>query len=416
MPTPIDLYGNQYHFAVSNTRFTALIGGIGSGKSVGGAVRALTASQGIIGGTRIKTPHVGVVTAPTYPMLRDSTLRTFFELADTLITDYNRSEQRAMLSNGTEILFRSADKPDRLRGPNVSWWWGDEAAYYHKDVWRVMIGRLRQHGQLGYAWLTTTPKGRNWLYQEFASRPRADYHIFKLRTAENPFIAPEYYLTLKEAYTGDFAAQELDGNFVAFAGLVYPEFSQDAHVVSDMPSTFAYHVAGVDWGFVHPGVINVYGVDGDGRMWLRHEEVARKRRIEEWADAARQLNETYGIRTFYCDTSEPTYIDAFVNAGVNAVGATKDVLPGIQAVRARLVVRGDGRPRLLYGAWCRHNVTEKEQYQWAENRDGYKDAPKKVNDDACDAERYAVMGVDGETSEAYGHVSINTYGGIEGAY
>jgi len=391
----IALYGRQYDFVAADARFAALIGGIGSGKSIGGAARALAAALGQCGPAKMRAPNIGVVTAPTYPMMRDATLVTFREIAGRVVTDFNKSEMRATLANGSEILFRSADNPDRLRGPNISWWWGDEAAYYHRDVWRVMIGRLRQYGAFGRAWVTTTPKGRNWLYQEFAQADRDTHVMFKVRTADNPFIEAAYYETLRASYAGDFGRQELDGDFVAFEGLVYPEFSQDAHVTSALPDTFRYHVAGVDWGYVHPGVINVYGVDSDGRMWLRHEEVARKRTIDEWVVAAQQLNATYRIETFYCDTAEPSYLQAFVDGNLNAVPATKDVLPGINAVKARLVVRGDGRPRLLYGAWCRHNIIEKEQYAWAEGRDGLREAVRKANDDCSDAERYAVMGVDG---------------------
>ena len=58
----------------------------------------------------------GVVTAPTYTMLQDATLRTFFDIGGDLVTDYNKNEHRATMVNGSEVLFRSADNPDRLRG------------------------------------------------------------------------------------------------------------------------------------------------------------------------------------------------------------------------------------------------------------------------------------------------------------
>ena len=73
----------------------------------------------------------------------------------------------------TAAPAQQADNPERLRGPNISWWHGDESALYEVSVWRIMIGRLRQYGRLGYAWLTTTPKGRNWIYQEFIQQTRA---------------------------------------------------------------------------------------------------------------------------------------------------------------------------------------------------------------------------------------------------
>lgn len=397
----IELFGRQYEFAVCPAHFAALNGGIGSGKSIAGATRALYAALGSVGGQALQTPNVGVVTAPTYPMLRDASIRTFFEIAGDLVTNWNKSENHATLLNGSEVLFRTADDPDRLRGPNVSYWWGDEAAYYHADVWRVMIGRLRQFGRQGYAWVTTTPKGRNWLYREFIQHPRADYAIFNVRTAQNPFLDPAFVAGLRDAYTGDFARQELDGDFVAFEGLIYPEFHRDTHVTSEAHGNYSYYVAGVDWGYANPGVILVFGVDGDGRITLVREEYQRRRRIEEWAALARSLHDTYVIQTFYCDPAEPDFIQAFESAGVAAVAANNDVLPGIQAVKNRLVVRGDGRPRLRLSAEAVQTAVEFEQYAWMENRDGVRDAPKKTNDHALDALRYACLGLEANDAAIY---------------
>jgi PBSX family phage terminase large subunit len=407
----IDLFGKQYEFAVCPAHFAALNGGIGSGKSIAGAVRTLYAALGSIGGTKVMTPNVGVVTAPTYPMLRDASIRTFFEIAGDLVTDWRKSENIAVLRNGSEILFRSADKPDTLRGPNLTYWWGDEAAYYQSDVWRVMIGRLRQYGAQGYAWVTTTPKGRNWLYREFVQQQRADYAIFNIRTTQNPFLDRAYVTGLQEAYTGDFARQELEGDFVAFEGLIYPEFNRDTHVTTEAAGQYAYYLAGVDWGYANPGVILVFGVDGDGRMTLVREEYQRQRRIEEWATLARALYDTFGIQTFYCDPAEPDFAEALRNAGCPAVGANNDVLPGIQAVKNRLVLRGDGRPRLRLSAEAVNTAVEFEQYAWMENRDGVRDAPKKTNDHALDALRYAVMGIEEYTGALFaGALTYDTSG------
>lgn len=46
----LQLYGDQYRFVYDSRRFTSLIGGVGSGKSIGGAAKALADSQGMIAG------------------------------------------------------------------------------------------------------------------------------------------------------------------------------------------------------------------------------------------------------------------------------------------------------------------------------------------------------------------------------
>jgi PBSX family phage terminase large subunit len=394
-----DLYGNQFTFLQDTRHFTGLCGGIGSGKSFAGAARGVSAASGIIGSLKIAAPNTGMVTAPTYNILRDATIPAFREMAGGLIASMNASYPiNATMRNGSTIMFRSAHQPEMLRGPSISWWWGDEAALYHKSVWGIMIGRLRQGGKLGYAWLTTTPKGRNWLYKEFKQQQRDDYHLYKLATWQNPFIDEEYYLALTDSYAGDFAKQELEGDFVAFEGLIYAEFDRDVHMPLQFnpPASFKRVVAGVDWGYANPGVITVYGVDSDDRMWGVHEEYARRRRIGEWAEIAAQLQAQYNIEAFYCDPAEPGFIDEFRLVGCHAVAAVNDVLPGIQAVKARLAVRGDGLPRLVLSSDFVNAAAEFEQYQWAETSGEIRDKPNKSNDHCMDSLRYAVMGVDYE--------------------
>jgi hypothetical protein len=94
-------YGAQFDFVVSDAQFALAAGGIGSGKSIGGAMRAILAACGQVGNQRIKTPNLGVVTAPTYPMLKDASLRTFREYAGGLVTEFNKNEMRAVLVNGS---------------------------------------------------------------------------------------------------------------------------------------------------------------------------------------------------------------------------------------------------------------------------------------------------------------------------
>lgn|SRR5574343_170106 len=390
-------YPMQGRFVGSRAREAAFVGGIGSGKTWAGCIRALSASQGIVGKRALmQTPNIGVITAPTYPMLRDATLRTFLDLSGPAVARFNRNEMTATMRNGSEVLFRTASEPDRLRGPSISWWFGDEAALCEYRTYEIMMGRLRQFGRLGYAWIATTPKGRNWVWQHFVQAEKMGRALYRATSADNVYLDQAVLDIWRQTYTGDFAAQELGGEFVAFEGLIYPEFRREFHVTVSPPAQFQYAVAGVDWGFANPGVILVFGVDGDGRMWQVAEHYQRQRRVEEWVTVAQQVRQTWGVRTFYCDPSEPDYIRQFREGGLPAEQANNAVNPGLQAVRDRLVVQGDGRARLMVGQSCVYTVAEFESYQWAEGRQGVRDQPVKANDHCMDALRYAVMGVDVE--------------------
>lgn len=399
----------QREFVFSDAPYLALVAGIGSGKSYAGCVRALMASGGRIGSRTIRTPNLGIVTAPTYTMLRDATLRTFYDIAGDAIVDFNKSEMRATLSNGSEILFRSTEHAERLRGSSVSWWFGDEAALYRANVWKIMIGRLRQFGQNGSAFLTTTPKGRDWIWQKFVRdvEGTSRYKLVRAATRQNPFLDPEFVASLTDEYVGDFALQELEGEFIAFEGLIYPEFRRELHTTNHTIDLANYKqiLAGVDWGYNNPGIILIGGIDGDNRTHIIHEEYARRRPIEEWVNVAAQLHQMYRVNEWYCDPSKPDYIAMFAEAGLSANKANNSVETGIQTVRQNLL-RRDGAPLLTLSTSAVYTMTEFEQYQWSSNKDGLKDAPLKTNDHTMDALRYLIMGA--HDSADSGGIAVDT--------
>src|SRR5262249_25926116 len=201
----------------SDALFRAFCGGIGSGKSWAGAYDLIR---------RAKAGRLYMVCAPTYSMLADATFRSFVALAEELgvVTeaDVKRSAPPAIqLRTGAEILFRSADEPDRLRGPNLSGVWMDEASLMSHDAFTILIGRLREGGEQGWLTATFTPKGRQqWTYETFASG-RPDTALFRCRTSDNPFLPPGFHDTVRQQYTSTLAAQELEGEFIDAGGTMF---------------------------------------------------------------------------------------------------------------------------------------------------------------------------------------------------
>jgi hypothetical protein len=157
----------------------------------------------------------GVVAAPTYPMLRDATLATFLELtrAAGILPPgaFNKSEMSARLPGDRLVLFRSADNPDRLRGPNLGWFMLDEGGLMAAEVWKIMLGRLRRHP--GRGWVSTTPRGKNWLYHEFVSGGPA-YWMVRAPSRSNPWNPPDFVDSLERSYSETFRRQEVEGEFV----------------------------------------------------------------------------------------------------------------------------------------------------------------------------------------------------------
>lgn len=376
----IELFGTQHAFVACQERFTAYIGGIGSGKSFAGAVKALHQSA--------VTKGLGLVLSPTYPMLRDASLRTFLEVAgETLpLENFHKTEMLAKINGGGEVLFRSADKPDRLRGPNVSWAWIDEGALCAPGTWEIVIGRLREGGKAGPCWVTTTPKGRNWLYER-----QDQMTIFRSRTQDNPYLDREFVRSLEASYTGQFAAQELAGEFVGFDGLVYEEFDRSRHVV-EAAGPWARVIAGLDEGYTNPAVILVIGLDHDDRAHVLEEFYQRRVLQGDLVAAAQALQKRHGIEMFYADPSAAGLIADLHAANVPVRAAQHAVKDGIQTVKARLALQGDGRYRLTVAPACVNTIAEFESYIWKAGKAGLlRDEPEKVNDHAMDSLRYALF-------------------------
>lgn len=392
----LQLYEQQADFVYHRARNLGFVAGIGSGKSMAGSVRALLAGLGEIGDERVPTPNVGVITAPTFPMLRDATLRTFNDVAGPFIKRFHKSEMIAELKNGSEVFFRSASDPDKLRGPNILWWFGDEAALYGHNVWKIMIGRTRQFGMNGWRWLTTTPRGRNWVWKEFVGRGLDERNraLINVPTWANPFLAEDFVRDLLESYDADTIAQELEGQFLANEGIIYAEFDRDVHMTATLPrGPWQQVVAGVDFGYVNPSVILVGGIGGDGDVSILHEDYRRRRTEEDLVRAAVQIRDALDVETFYCDPSNPAAIRLMQQAGLRAVPADNRVDHGISTVKQLLKRTSAGRTRLRMHADCVYLASEMEQYEWMSNKDGLRDQPKKSNDHACDALRYLCVGV-----------------------
>jgi predicted phage terminase large subunit-like protein len=164
----------------------------------------------------------GMVVAPTFRMLADSTLATFLDLTRTggVLRSFNKSDMTAQLVNGTNILFRSADEPDRLRGVNLGWFFLDEGALCAYETWLILLARLRESP--GKAWICTTPRGFDWLHETFVKAANSpDYAVVRSSTRDNTFLPPDFIGRLEQQYTHQWQQQEIEGEFCELEGTLF---------------------------------------------------------------------------------------------------------------------------------------------------------------------------------------------------
>jgi PBSX family phage terminase large subunit len=311
-------------------------------------------------------------------MLRDATVRSFLDIAGDAVEQFNKAEMVVKIKHGGEILFRSADNPDRLRGPSIHWAHIDEAAMCPSQTWDIIIGRLRADGKAGPVWVTSTPKGRNWLFHR-----RAEMTVFQAKTADNPYLAQEFIDSLKKSYVGEFAKQELEGEFISLEGLVYPMFSS-ANVVEYNHDRFQRWALAMDEGYTNPAVILLIGIDGDGRLHIAREYYQRGKLQRDVVRVAAEWDEEKRADIVAVDASAAGLIADLKDIGLPAVARKGRVLDGITLVQSLLKVQGDGLPRLTVDPSCTNTINEFESYVWREG----KDEPVKEFDHALDALRY----------------------------
>ena len=417
---------SQLELLSSRARLVGFVGGAGSGKTTAGVVWSLMKAATLPGSR-------GMLIARSYPQLRQSLMVELEKWARASRLDevwqFHRADMEIRLPNAARFWLRSADRPESLLGADLAWLYGDEVALWDEAAFKYALSRLRQPGFRQQAVFTFTPKGRNWAYNVFGL-PRADdqIHIIRASTRDNPYLDPAFIAMLEAQYGTDtlWARQEIEGEFVSFEGLVYPQFSETVHVrPAPDHAAFSRIVAGVDWGFTNPGAIIVVGQYAPGHPAANpsHHDAppdltgpaafaalkpttphptpfhvldeAYGRNIppdgprECWVSIAARLAVRWGIEVFFCDPSEPGNIEAFRRAGLRTLPADNSVEPGIARVSALLDAR-----QLFIAPSCRNLIEELSRYSFETDREGHPTGRVlKAFDHACDALRYALVGL-----------------------
>ena len=416
----IKAHDAQLEFLDLDERFVGFIGGIGSGKTVAGAMWTLYKV--------IKKPKMnGIVATRTFPMLRDVIIPAILDVTpEAMIKQYNRVESTIEFTNGSKIFFRPLENEhmvNRLRGYTVNWVWVDEAAYISYYAIEVLNGRMRQGTDQQMA-ITGTPKGMNWVYEQFEEPRQRIPHlerklskrelspvekdqikaeirdlderrkqwkaVMSVTSSDNPFLPTEYIESIKAQYTGEYYAQEIEGQFVKFQGLIYKEFNRHKHVlplaaiktIKDEVG-FREFIFGYDAGFNNPRVIVKVAKTNDDRFivtneWYRVETLVK--------DAIAELSDLGAADwILWGDPSAKTELEEIRGAGFTARPADNAVIAGIQYKKQLLQ-----EDRLLISETCQNMINEFGTYQWKGEPDKPKEEPIKKDDHAMDALRYAL--------------------------
>ena len=420
------------------------VGGLGSAKTVAGTALTLSLLQAFPG---IR----GLLVAPTFDQLKQGSLQTFMEWCPlNYILSHNRSEHIIQFNffdddgNPSELLYRSTSDIDRIRSHEYAFCWWDESAMSPEDARQVIRGRLRHRRGLkmrsdGRAdwhyptFETTTPRGRNHLYRAYSpegmggetdDQRKSRLQMFKMvhaTTYDNAENLPVGYIEQQEAaMLGDeqLRQQEIEGLFVTFEGLVFPQFSAALHVRPlQAPDPVPYdspevvkRSAGVDFGGGDPTAIIVLGQGQSGKVHQYAEKVWPGGQNPGDTGIGEFLHEWHGKVPFdsiWCDPSNQTSISTLRASGLPA-GPLISGRNSSQGMTARAIndrgvglrLMGDflSRRILTFNPSCAQSISEHYSYLYRQSvdTDGNKyrtSTPVQHHADCMDARRYALMGM-----------------------
>ncbi len=209
-------------------------GGYGSGKTFAGSLLGILLA--------LKFPGIrGLVGAQTYTLVRDTTLQTYFEHLDNFgftegkDYDWSSSLQKLTFKNGSKILFRHFDEPNKLKSLNLGFVEIEEMSDIPYDTFKMLLGRMRQKVKKSWKDFTyrifghTNPETcRGWVYKTFKENKSPNYRLISAPTTQNIYLPKGFCDELKKVYDEQYynifvLAQNGEYN----NGLVIKDFSDE---------------------------------------------------------------------------------------------------------------------------------------------------------------------------------------------
>lgn len=181
-------------------------GGYGSGKTFSGSLLGILLA--------LKFPGVrGLVGAQTYTLVRDTTLQTYlehlenFDFIEGVDYEWSSSLQKLSFKNGSEILFRHFDEPNKLKSLNLGFVEIEEMSDIPYDTFKMLLSRMRQrpkkiwkgfrHRIFGH---TNPEMQRGWVYKTFIENPAPNYRLISAPTTQNIYLPEGFCDELKKIY------------------------------------------------------------------------------------------------------------------------------------------------------------------------------------------------------------------------
>lgn len=376
-------HGKQFEAFSFTTQYCAAIAGVQSGKTFLGAYWAGNEIA------KMKSDEFGLILAPNYKILQQSTLPKFFSEFPSYRKYYKEQKSVLEFPDGRTVFIRSADAPYTLEGMTLNWVWGDEAGAYSLLVWTIL--RSRTAIKKGKILFTTTPYNMGWLYQDFFKPWRdgtdKDLTVVTWASIESPYFSKDFADKEKLRLRPEEYNRRYLGEFTHLTGLVYPLHQWHMRERENMRADLT--IGGIDWGFTNPAALIVIKYF-DGKFTIVDEWYETGKTTGQIIEAAIRFQDKYGVNKWYADSASPEKIqEANSNTGLQVIPYEKKrdaITAGVSYIQQLL---NDNRLYIFND--LKNSISEFESYVYPEEEGG-KDEPVPENNHLMDAMRYAIHG------------------------
>ncbi|HPD02524.1 MAG TPA: terminase family protein, partial [Clostridia bacterium] len=296
--------------------------------------------------------------------------------------------------------FKSADQGrEKFQGASLDFVWFDEEP--PEDIYNEC--RMRLIDKKGDIFGTMTPlKGLSFIYHEIYLNQNQNPEIWytQMEWKDNPYLDAAEVDAMMKSTSEDVQESRRFGRFHSGTGLVYPEFSEQKHVIEPFDIPYEWQSAiSIDPGLNNPLSAHFYAVDGDGVIYVVAEHYQKGKdvswhsaRLFELADAIGWRRDREGRLTALIDSAagqrtlaaQKSVAELFIENGILVnTRVNKDLFSGIAKVKSLFCQEP---PKIYIFKNCVNLIRELKGYFW-----GQGDTPKKTDDHALDELRYFVM-------------------------
>ena len=346
--------------------------------------------------------------------------------------------------NGSTVAVAGLDDPTKIMSTEFDIAYVQESTELVIRDWEFVNVRLR-NGRMPYQQLIADANPNaptHWLKQRC---DRGACVMLDSRHEENPILFDDdgvmtergrQYMQRLDALTGVRYLRLRKGIWAAAEGLIYEMFDPKVHVIKRFPIPDAWpRFWSVDFGFVHPFVLQCWTQDPDGRLIMYREIYRSKKTVDEhcfdimaevstpdpgyvhppgtqrFAHQGRIWTEPRPARIITDhDAESRRTLERHLGQGTKI--ADKRVTEGIQQVQRRFRLLPDGSPNIAFmrdalvhrdedlegDGKPTSTVEEMPAYRWLkrgtlESPSDKRpvDEPLKENDHGCDCVRYLTM-------------------------